>query len=70
MEVLGNREEEEPFAGYRASEGKASREEIARAQFRWMKNYEQGRQVLFHFDLLTEILHCDLKTTNPKCKRI
>ena len=30
---------------------------------------EQGRQVLLHFDLLTEILHCDLKTTNPKCKR-
>merc|ERR1712117_622622 len=23
-------------------------------------------QVLFHFDLLTEILHCDLKTTNPQ----
>ena len=66
MEVLGNREEDEPFAGYRASEGKASREEIARAQFWWMKNYEQGCQVLFHFDLLTEILHCDLKTTNPQ----
>ena len=30
---------------------------------------KQGRQVLLHFDLLTEILHCDLKTTNPKCKR-
>ena len=25
---------------------------------------------LTHFDLLTEILHCDLSTTNPKCKRI
>jgi len=32
--------------------------------------WDQGRQVLLHFDLLTEILHCDLSTTNPKYKKI
>ena len=33
-------------------------------------NYYQGSQVLLHFDLLTEILHCDLKTTNPSVKEL
>ena len=27
---------------------------------------QQGRQVLLRFDLLTEILHCDLSTTDPR----